>query len=425
MATSSRHNDRTGPHYRVLMIAPTSFFADYGCHVRILEEARVLQQLGHEVTIATYHNGSDLDDVHIVRTLPIPWRRDFEVGSSRHKIGFDLLLGVKTLELVARNRYDVIHAHLHEGALLGAVLGKLTRTPLVFDFQGSLTEEMIDHGFLRREGRMYKPLRRLEQWIDHAPAAVLTSSANAAQQLVESFNCAPARIHTLPDCVNVDVFTPPAAYEPTYLTDVRAQVGIPADARVIAYLGLLSPYQGTDDLLAATKRIIAAEDDVYLLLMGFPGVDFYRDMAVGLGIDHRVRFTGRVPYGLAPLHLALGNVMVAPKLSLTEGAGKLLNYMALGLPTVAYDTPVAREYLGKDGLLARRGDVESLADMLLEALRPDAVNRARGDRLRARAVRYFDWRQAGQDIVSVYRSVISGAKSIDIMTGAPTGDELG
>src|SRR5262245_58068236 len=25
--------------YRVLMIAPTSFFADYGCHVRILEEA--------------------------------------------------------------------------------------------------------------------------------------------------------------------------------------------------------------------------------------------------------------------------------------------------------------------------------------------------------------------------------------------------
>ena len=34
------------------MIAPTSFFADYGCHVRILEEARVLRKLGHEITIA-------------------------------------------------------------------------------------------------------------------------------------------------------------------------------------------------------------------------------------------------------------------------------------------------------------------------------------------------------------------------------------
>ena len=42
---------------RVLMVAPTSFFADYGCHVRILEEARVLTRLGQQVTIATYYNG--------------------------------------------------------------------------------------------------------------------------------------------------------------------------------------------------------------------------------------------------------------------------------------------------------------------------------------------------------------------------------
>ena len=32
--------DVTAKRYKVLMIAPTSFFADYGCHVRILEEAR-------------------------------------------------------------------------------------------------------------------------------------------------------------------------------------------------------------------------------------------------------------------------------------------------------------------------------------------------------------------------------------------------
>jgi len=34
--------------YNVLMIAPTSFFADYGCHVRIWEEIQALQHLGHE-----------------------------------------------------------------------------------------------------------------------------------------------------------------------------------------------------------------------------------------------------------------------------------------------------------------------------------------------------------------------------------------
>ena len=47
-------------NYRILMVAPTSFFLDYGCHVRILEEARVLQALGHQVTLITYYLGRDI-----------------------------------------------------------------------------------------------------------------------------------------------------------------------------------------------------------------------------------------------------------------------------------------------------------------------------------------------------------------------------
>ena len=41
-----------------------------------------------------------------------------------------------------------IHGHLHEGALLGGVLGRLRRVPLVFDFQGSLSSEIADHQFV-------------------------------------------------------------------------------------------------------------------------------------------------------------------------------------------------------------------------------------------------------------------------------------
>jgi hypothetical protein len=72
---------------------------------------------------------------------------------------------------MATQRFDVIHAHLHEGALIGLVLGRLFGLPVVFDFQGSLTEEMIDHHFLRRTSSAYPPLRKLEEWIDHASAA--------------------------------------------------------------------------------------------------------------------------------------------------------------------------------------------------------------------------------------------------------------
>lgn len=394
-----------GRAYRVLMIAPTSFFADYGCHVRILEEARVLEKLGHEVTIVTYRNGSDVPGLTIERTLPIPWRRDYEVGSSRHKIAFDGLLGLKTLNLLARKRYDVIHAHLHEGALIGLVLGRIFRTPVVFDFQGSLTEEMIDHGFLRRESAIFGPLRRLEKWIDRTPAVVFTSSANSERILTEQFECDPARIRALPDCVNTDTFRPAATFDPAELAALRARFGLPADSKVIVYLGLLAEYQGTGLLLEAMQRILTRHPDVYLLLMGFPDVDHYRQRAADLGIGDHVRFTGRLPYEQAPVHLALGDAAAAPKLSLTEGAGKLLNYMAMGLPTVAFDTPVAREYLGYYGLLAERGNVESLAAKLETALFDADTTANLGERLRQRAQQHYEWASAGERIVETYAAL--------------------
>ncbi len=190
------------------MIAPTSFFADYGCHVRILEEARVLQKLGHRVTIVAYHSGNPVPGLDIRRTLTIPWRRDYEVGSSRHKIAFDALLGLKVFELLARERFDVVHAHLHEGALIGLVFGRLFGRPVVFDFQGSMTGEMLDHHFLKRQGQFYKLLRRLETWVDRHSSLILTSTTQAEQLLTEEFGCRPEHVRSLPDCVDTDTFTP-------------------------------------------------------------------------------------------------------------------------------------------------------------------------------------------------------------------------
>ena len=48
---------------KVLMIAPTSFFSDYGGHIRILEETLALQERGHQITIATYYKGRDLPGI--------------------------------------------------------------------------------------------------------------------------------------------------------------------------------------------------------------------------------------------------------------------------------------------------------------------------------------------------------------------------
>ena len=386
-----------------MTIAPTSFFADYGCHVRIYEESRALQKLGHQVTICTYHTGRDLEGLDIRRAMHTPWQRTVRVGSHLHKLYYDGLLSLKTAQAALQFRPTVVHAHLHEGALIGYPISRMLRVPLVFDFQGSLTSEMLDHHFLHRESVLFKPLHALEHLIDLMADRIITSSQNAADLLLQGFAYPPHKVVTLPDSVDTERFVPrmmlPDQEAPIRL---RRALGIPEGRLIVVYLGLLAAYQGTDLLLQAAAHLVAQDLPVHFLIMGFPGEEAYWAQAKAMGLADCVTFTGRVPYDMAPLHLALGDIAVSPKMSETEGNGKLLNYMAAGLPTVALETPVAREILGDLGVYARPGNARDLAGALALLLRDPALRAQRSGQLRARAGDHFSWQAAGPRLVDIY-----------------------
>lgn len=391
---------------RILMVAPTMFFADYGCHVRILEEANVLQRMGHQVTILAYPNGRDIAGLHVERCWGVPFNYRVIVGSSRHKIYLDVMLALKSVSYVLRNRPHIIHAHLHEGALLGWFLSRLTGAPLVFDFQGSMTAEMIDHHFLSGpNSRLYRPLRWLEQRIDRAAPVVLTSSLHASKLLNEEFGVPSERIIPLPDCVNPETFSPQIISQEEKIR-LKQALGIPPDRHLIVYLGLLTEYQGIGLLLEAVRGMAGRRADFHVLLMGFPHA-FYQTRAMEMGIADRFTFTGKIAYEDAPRYLALGDIAVAPKLSATEGSGKLLNYMSMALPTVAFPVPVSREYLGEWGIYAPECSAPALATALEEALNMSVATRTQlGEQLRERACDAYSWHRAGEQLVEVYRHLL-------------------
>jgi glycosyltransferase involved in cell wall biosynthesis len=141
--------------------------------------------------------------------------------------------------------------------------------------------------------------------------------------------------------------------------------------------------------------------------MGFPGVDTYKSQADKLNLNGYVNFPGRIPYPDAPRFLAVGDVAVAPKLSATEGAGKIGNYMAMGLPVVAFDTPISHEYLGGLGVYAQRGNPHSLAEKLCEVLDKPERYRQVGDELRRRCVEGLSWETAIERIEAVYEQALA------------------
>ncbi len=327
------------------------------------------------------------------------------VGSSRHKLYFDVGLGMTVQRAAAHFKPDIIHAHLHEGALLGWTVRQARDIPMVFDYQGSMTAEMLDHRFIRPNSPFLKPLQWLEGRIDRAADAVITSSRNAEEALRARIGDTTDRISTVIDAVNTQAFAPPSTQiEQGACRALKRSLGIRNGNRVVAYLGLLAPYQGTDLLLEAASIMINEWHmrDVQFLVMGFPGVDSYRAQADRLGLNGYVSFPGRIPYADAPRFLALGDVAVAPKLSATEGAGKIGDYMAIALPTVTFDTPISREYLGELGVYAQRGDSRSLAGKLREVLDNPEYYLKVGRQLRDHCVRNLSWSAAIDDIEAVY-----------------------
>ena len=387
---------------RVLMIAPTSFFSDYGGHIRILEEAKALQALGHEVIIVTYYKGSDLPGFDIRRTAPLPWHTDYEVGSSRHKIAFDFYLSIQSLIEGLRERPGIIHGHMHEGALIGGVLARLLRVPLVFDFQGSMTSEMVDHGFLSPDSRIHTMVSNLERAINtRLPDAVLTSSLQAAKLLEQRFDLDPGMIHPLPDCADTIRFRPDVL-DSRQKEELKSQLGIPADRCVVAYLGLLTDYQGTPYLIEAARRLRETGENVHFLVMGYPNVEHYRMLAQQAGVGDAMTFTGKIEYRDAPHYLALGDIAVAPKVSATEGSGKILNYMAMAQPIVAFDTAVSREYMADLGIYAPVGDGAAFTAAVRDLVHNPQRRRDIGQALRKRAQETYSWQRAGREIESLY-----------------------
>jgi len=386
--------------YTIMMIAPTPFFADRGCHVRIYEEARALQRLGNKVVIYTYHNGRDMSGIKTKRIMNVSWYKKLEAGPSYHKFYLDLLLLLKVLESSIGEKPDIIHAHLHEGALLAKICKKFENIPLVFDFQGSLTTELVDHNFLKEGSFIFGFVRSIEDSINRSADAIVVSSTNSANLLREESNVRKNKIFAVLDGVNVDEFR---MHKET--SDLRRELNLPLNKKIVVYLGLLNKYQGVDSLIEAISYLVRKNGDVHFLIMGYPNVEKYKKIAVEKRINHNITFAGRIDYGKAPQYLSLGDVAVSPKISKTESNGKLYNYMAMGLPTVVFDTPVNREILGNLGVYAEFNNPVSLAEKLEMVLSNGSLAKNLGKKLREKAVDGYSWQAVGKKLMGIYQTI--------------------
>ncbi len=396
---------------RVLMIAPTPFFSDRGCHVRILEESRALMRAGAEVTICTYFLGDDVADLDVRRAARLPGYAKRSAGPAWGKLALDAGL-VGLVRRVARERRPhVIHAHLHEG--IGIALGireldaEGRRLPRVLDVQGGLADETLDHRFLPDIALVRRPLEALEGWLDRSADVVVTSHAGAARALRARFRVPAERVRAVGDAGTLG---PP---DPARTRAARERWGLGLDQPVFLYAGVLGEHQGTQHLFAlgealreAASRGTTGRDATQpgrVLVLGYPEAR-WRAEAARRGLADLMIFAGRFAYPDFASLLALGTVALSPKVSATEGNQKLYAYLEAGLPVVAFDTPVTREILGEAGVLVPSGDAAAFAREAI-ALAADSDRRSKlSAEARARARTLGTWDDVAAKLLDAYRA---------------------
>ncbi len=282
---------------------------------------------------------------------------------------------IRALDL---ERCDAILCQEYESTRfdLAVLTQPLHRRPVYATYQGAnQTASMVERAIRRSTVR-------------HC-AGLIIAARSEIDRVRATYGVGPEKVAHIANPVDL------AGWQPVERSLARASLGIPQDARVVAWHGHMQVWRkGLDVLLDAWELVCAERPDENLLLLlvgqGRNTADFKRRVEG----DPRVRWVDRFVHDRNELrtYLCAADVYTLP--SRHEGfAVAPLEAMACGLPVVAADVSGIADLLpggeADGGLVVPREDPPALAAALLRVLDDEGLARELGARARRRAEQEF------------------------------------
>ncbi|MGH9150874.1 MAG: glycosyltransferase family 4 protein, partial [Acidimicrobiales bacterium] len=176
-----------------------------------------------------------------------------------------------------------------------------------------------------------------------------------------------------------------------------------------AYLGVMGPQDGVDVVVRAADVIVhgMGRTDCHFALLGFGDcLADLRALATGLGLDDWVTFTGRADDAMIRRWLSTADVGLSPDpptaFNDLSTMNKTLEYMAFGLPVVAYDLAETRVSAGDAAVYVDQDGPEAFATAVCALLDDPGRREAMGNAGAARIRDGLSWIHQAAAYVAVY-----------------------
>lgn len=351
-----------GAGRRVLIVTPQPFYEDRGTPIAIRLVIQALTELGYTVDVLAFPVGETIvmPGLTIHRTAN-PFRiRAVPIGFSWRKLLLDGILLGELWRLLAKQRYDCIHA-VEEAAYLCLVRNR-QRVPFVYDMASSIPAQLAERGLFSRAW-IQRALGALEQRVLKQAARVLCSKG------LEGHVAATAP----------GVTAEPWAYPPSSTVrpghdplEIRHRLKIPESAKIVLYAGSFADYQGLDVLIDAIPLVSAESSNVFFICVGGTAGEIdLMNARIDPCATAFVRLVTRQPIDEVGAYLACADVLVSTRRTGANLPLKIFDYLATAKPVLVSRGPAHSSVLDHDNVYAFDHAPAPLAQALLAVLGND------------------------------------------------------
>jgi glycosyltransferase involved in cell wall biosynthesis len=365
VASGARHRHDRAP--RVLILVEN---APVPTDRRVIEEARSLSSNGYVVSVIAPADSGEpsresLGGIEVRRFRPI----DAHGGALAQGIEYLNALAKTLWLMIALSRtpgFDVIEACNPPDLFFLIVWPfKLAGKRFIFD-QHDLSPELYASLYSRNRGFLMRVLRWAERRSYRMSDAVLACNESYRGLAVSRGSVDPDRVFIVRNGPLEDW---PLPVPP----DPSLKMGRPY---LVVYMGIMGFQDGVDVLVAAVDVLVHAmgfHEATFALVGDGSATESLKEQVRRLGLEDYVCFAGWVPdEETMSLYLATADACVCPEpsspLNDRSTFAKVMEYMAAGKPTIAFDLPETRFSARDAAVYAAPGDVDGFAAGIREAL---------------------------------------------------------